>query len=224
MQYKIISFDIFQTLVDVNKRIPQIWKAVLNSDYSDDKAYLGAKTILKYYPSVYRKAIISNHFINMEDIFLECSKKALDEIAFVTTPEKIVDFLMQEHSKAPFYDEVLPYLKRISKKHKIVLSSDSNHIMVDNIIKQVPCEEVFISEDLCCYKEDSQGRFFHKVLERLKINPSDIIHIGDSAADIIGADKAGIATCWLNRGDCIWNNRVQPNHMINDLNGLSDII
>lgn len=174
MQYKIISFDIFQTLVDVDQRIPQIWKAVLDSDYSDDKAYLGAKTILKHYPSAYRKAIISKQFINMEDLFLECSKRALEEVAFSTTPGKIVDYLMQEHSKAPFYDEVLPCLDRISKKYQIVLSSDSNHIMVDNIIKKVPCEKVFISEDLCCYKEDSQGRFFNKVIDKLKINPSEI--------------------------------------------------
>lgn len=224
MQYKIISLDIFQTLVDVNKRIPQIWKAVLNSDYSDDKAYLGAKTLFKYYPSVYQKAVISNQFINMEDIFLECSKKALDEIAFSTTPEIIVNHLMQEHSYAPFYDEVLPYLNDISKKYPIVLSSDSNHTMVDNIIKKVPCKKAFISEDLCCYKEDSRGRFFNRVLDRLRINPSEIIHIGDSAADVIGANRAGIVTCWLNRRGRSWNNSIQPDYIINNLKDLSDIL
>ncbi|MDK2943003.1 MAG: hypothetical protein PWP56_2516, partial [Acetobacterium sp.] len=46
MNYRIISFDIFQTLVDVNERIPEIWRGILKDSYTDEKARQGAKAIL----------------------------------------------------------------------------------------------------------------------------------------------------------------------------------
>ncbi len=57
MNYRIISFDIFQTLVDVNERIPEIWRGILKDCYTDEKAMQGAKAILSTLPNVFLDGI-----------------------------------------------------------------------------------------------------------------------------------------------------------------------
>jgi len=64
-QYKVISFDIFQTLVDVNERIPQIWKEILGDAYTKEAGQLGAGCIVKQIGPLYEA--VCRHFIPMEE-------------------------------------------------------------------------------------------------------------------------------------------------------------
>lgn len=224
MSYKIISFDIFQTLVDVNKRIPDIWRGILKDEYTDDKAQQGAKAILSELPAVYENAVQSEQFRTMEEVYQECAEKAMEKISFKVPSQNVAYHLMYQHSKAPFYHEVLDCIERLRKKYKIILSSDSNHLMVDDLINQFAYDKAFISDDLKSYKGDKNGRFFRSVLSRLDAAPNEIIHIGDSSADILGAHKAGITSCWINRNDRKWSNPIKPDFMIRNFNDLIDII
>lgn len=218
--YKVISFDIFQTLVDVNKRISQIWQDALKEDYTYQKAVAGANAIIEFFPDEYAKAVSSEKFTTMDELYTKVSEKVLGKLYFDCTPQQVAYSLMFQHSKAPFYDDVFDCFKRLRQKYKIVLSSDSNHLMVDELIRSIGCSDVFISDDLECYKGDRQGRFFKAVLSRLNVAPDEILHIGDSHADIYGAHKAGIDCCWLNRDGRIWHSDVTPTFEINNLKSL----
>ena len=37
MKYKVISFDMFQTLVDVNARKHDVWSNILKDDFTEEK-------------------------------------------------------------------------------------------------------------------------------------------------------------------------------------------
>lgn len=223
-KYKIISFDIYQTLVDVNQRIPLIWQDILQGDYTEEKARQGAGAVLDAYPEVYRKVTGGDNFFSMEEVFLECTKNAMSRLDFYASPETVTYHLMRHHSKAPFYREVQDCLEQLRQQYRIILSSDSGHVMVDDLVQNIDCEKVFISDDMKSYKGDRNGKFFNAVLSQMDANPQDILHVGDSAADIYGAQKAGITGCWLNREGVEWTGTSRPDYTIRDLNGLLDIL
>lgn len=224
MRYKVISFDIFQTLVDVNKRIPEIWRGILKESYTDEKAEQGSKAVLSTLPAVYENAVQSEQFRTMEEVYRECAQKAAEKLNFRVSPHDVAYHLMFQHSRAPFYQEVLDCIKKLRKSYRIILSSDSNHLMVDDLIGKVNVETVFISDDLKSYKGNQNGRFFQSVLSRLDTDPQEIIHIGDSSADVLGAYRTGITSCWLNRNGRQWTNAIQPDFIIRDFNDLENIL
>jgi 2-haloalkanoic acid dehalogenase type II len=224
MNYSIISFDIFQTLVDVNERIPEIWRGILKDSYTDEKAMQGAKAILSTLPNVYEKAVQAEQFKTMAEVYQECARKAMEKLNFKTSPQDVAYNLMYQHSKAPFYHDVLDCIATLRQKYQIILSSDSNHLMVDDLICKITYDKAFISDDLKSYKGDKRGKFFRTVLGQLDTDPKEIIHIGDSSADVLGAHRAGITSCWINRDNRKWNNPIKPDFTIQNFNDLADIL
>ena len=224
MKYKIISFDIFQTLVDVNQRIPEIWRGILKDGYTDEKAEQGAKAVLSFLPGVYENAVQSDQFRIMEEVYQECAEKAVEKLSFKASPGDVAYHLMAQHAKAPFYHEVLDCIAKLHKKYQIILSSDSNHLMVDDLITKVEYDKAFISDDLKSYKGDKNGKFFRCVLNSIDAAPNEMIHIGDSSADVLGARRSGITSCWINRNDRKWNSTVQPDFIIRNFNDLENIL
>jgi HAD superfamily hydrolase (TIGR01509 family) len=159
----------------------------------------------------------------MEEVYQSCAKDVVRLTGYNYNPNTIAYHLMLQHQYAPCYPEVREFLNNIKSKYRVIICSDSNHLMVDPLIDQFGIKEVFISEDLKCYKGDQKGRFFQKVLAKLNIAPDRILHIGDSSADVIGARKANIAACWLNRDHREWKNAIQPDLIIDDLDQLKSI-
>ena len=226
-ELKFISFDIFQTLVDVNERIPQIWQGILKDAYTPEKAAEGAGTVLGELPRVYGAAVLSDRFRTMEEVYLECAEAAAGKLSFRASPRDIAYHLMAQHAQAPFYPEVPECLRRLSSQYKIVLSSDSNHLMVDGLLERVPHDRAFISDDLGCYKGSREGRFFRTVLRELNTAPEEVLHIGDSRSDIHGARQAGIASCLVLRDGKSWSGACEadcPDYVISNLQEVEDIL
>ncbi len=226
MEIKVISFDIFQTLVDVNQRIPQIWQGILGEAYTGEKGRHGARSILEHYPASLQKAITSEHFYTMHEIYLDCVTHALKKISLPVEAETVVEHLLYQHSKAPLYEDVAECMERLHRKYRIVLSSDSNHPMVDELLQNFVYDDLFISEDLKSYKESKDGGFFRQVVERIGVHPREILHIGDSKSDVLGAYRIGAASCWLNREHRLWKHEIRPDfeiHALSELVSLLDI-
>lgn len=224
MKIKVISFDIFQTLVDVNQRIPQIWKGILGEAYTKEKGQRGAKAILDNYPHSLHKALHADRFYTMREVYLDCAQTVLDKIKLSVSPEVIVDNLILQHSKAPLYNDVKECIAKLQNKYRIILSSDSNHIMVNDLLRQLTYDELFISDDISSYKGSPDGGFFWQVIRRIGVKPDEILHIGDSSSDIIGANRAGVISCWINREKSIWTNEIKPDYTIESLSELTKVL
>lgn len=224
MSYEVISFDIFQTLVDVNRRIPEIWRGILKDRYTDEKAREGAEAVLGALPAVYENAVQSERFLTMAEVYRICAEEAAGRLNFYVSPDEVAYHLMLEHAWAPFYPEVPGCMAKLCSQYRIVLSSDSSHLMLDGLIDKVPYEKAFISDDLKSYKGGPRGKFFNSVLETLDVPAEKIIHIGDSAADILGAHRAGIASCWINRDGRPWRRETKPDFVIRNFCDLEKIL
>lgn len=225
MSVKIISLDIFQTIVDVNQRIPQIWSRTLGSEFTMDRTNEGAAAIISALPEVMEQALhAKQHFVTMQEVYEECVQKALRHLSFVVRKDKIVECLLTEHAKAPFYEEALGVIEQLKKKYQIILCSDSNHIMVDEIIAKVCPSFAFISDDVKAYKADYDGVFFSKVLQTMNVRADELLHVGDSSYDIIGAERVGIPAVLIHRGTNPVASNIKPLAVISSLNQLNELL
>lgn len=224
MEIKVISFDIFQTLVDVNKRALHIWSDLLGESYSEENNLLGTQAILSTYPKSLKKALESNRFSTMHEVYYDCAESVIKQTGFSITPEELIHILFHHHSVAPVYDDVLHCMERLKGRYKIILSSDSSHTMVDDLVNYFIYDELFISDDLLSYKADPEGKFFRQVVRRLGVKPAEILHIGDSISDVMGASRAGVKSCWINREQSVWNYETAPDYTIESLTEIEAIL
>lgn len=224
MKIKVVSFDIFQTLVDVNQRIPQIWKGILGEAYTVEDGLRGANAILEHYPGALQKALYAGRFHTMREVYLDCAFKALGKLKLPVSPEVIVDSLLIQHGKAPLYHDVKACMERLRGGYQIILSSDSNHTMVNDLLENFIYDKLFISDDLHCYKGSPEGSFFRRVLHELGIEPNEMIHVGDSSSDVLGAKRAGVISCWINRDNSRWVHDIKPDYTIESLIELTELL
>jgi putative hydrolase of the HAD superfamily len=65
---------------------------------------------------------------------------------------------------------------------------------------------------------------FHAACAQLEVAPMHVLHVGDDPeADVIGAHRAGLRTCWINRERRTWTHRdVQPDLQFTNLAALAD--
>ncbi len=65
---------------------------------------------------------------------------------------------------------------------------------------------------------------FHAACARLECAHGEVLHVGDHVdADVAGAFRAGLRTCWINRDGRRWTNRqLRPDLEFDSLAGLAD--
>lgn len=84
---------------------------------------------------------------------------------------------------------------------------------------------LFSSEKYRSYKNDHDNSMFQKVIKYYDIEPARILHIGDTVSDVVGAQRAGIQACWINRQQepCTFK-EATPDYTIRNLNEIKDIL
>lgn len=112
--------------------------------------------------------------------------------------EQAVDNLFAEHRLSEMYDDTEAFLQRICRNYQVCIVSDTDDLMLPEFYRNYPIL-LFTSETYQSYKNDTHNRMFTEVIAHYDVEPEQIIHIGDSASDILGAARAGIKSCWLNR-------------------------
>jgi HAD superfamily hydrolase (TIGR01549 family) len=65
---------------------------------------------------------------------------------------------------------------------------------------------------------------FHAACARLGASPADVLHVGDDVdLDVVGAARAGLRTCWINRRQESWTrDDVRPDLAFEHLGALAD--
>jgi HAD superfamily hydrolase (TIGR01549 family) len=225
MKYKVISFDMFQTLVDVNSRKHAVWKEILKEKYTCEAAERLWNDTLEYHYE-YTRDIKSGRkaFQPMRETFKETYAKLFPENNISMDVRLAVNILFREHGNSSIYQDARDLFKLIAEEHRIWISSDTDLTMIQPLLTLFKHERAFISEEIGAYKDDREGRFFKYVIESTGVSPCEILHIGDGLADILGAKKAGISTCWVNRDKQLWEGAVTPDYTITSLLELKHII
>jgi HAD superfamily hydrolase (TIGR01509 family) len=130
-----------------------------------------------------------------------------------------VDLFFQVTTKVELYPEALTVLDALGPVRSAVVSNaDQEHLAAWNVT--LPVEFILISEAVRAYKP--HRLVFQHALQRLGLQPQEVLHVGDSDVDDVkGAKAAGLRVAWVNRDGRVRHPDVPPpDFEIPDLNGL----
>lgn len=104
-----------------------------------------------------------------------------------------------ERNRVGFYADAQQALHRLSARVPVAALSNGNAdlaaIGIDRLFRfQLGAREHGAAKP--------DAGLFHAACERLGCAPGDVLHVGDDIEmDIVGAARAGLRTCWINRPD-----------------------
>jgi FMN phosphatase YigB (HAD superfamily) len=220
---KIISLDLFQTLVSVDESIEYVWREFLKENYTEEfaaKYWEKANEIV--FENLHQAALTEAKFVNVRSIFENSYTQIFSEIHLDYDPKRAASILIQGHKMNRLFNDVKPFFKELKHKYTICLSTDCDTEMLGNISGLFEFDKLFVSEDLQAYKLNP--KFFKHVIEYYHTLPENILHVGDGNSDIFAPKQLGIKTCWLNRNNNQWNQAVKPDFEVNSLLEIPDLL
>ncbi|MCM1991511.1 HAD family hydrolase [Oceanirhabdus seepicola] len=223
--FKVISLDMFQTLVDVNTRRDVIWRKILEDRYTKElqDEYWG--TINGYiFQNFHKHSNNNEEFMTIRNIFEIYYEIALKELKSDIVSKTAVNIILEEHGNAEFYDDSIEFIEMAALKSKVCIVSDADKDMIHPILPKINYDKAFISEEYGIYKNTKGTNIFKYVLEHYNVLPEEILHIGDSTSDIMGAKKYGIKTCWINRHGYTKRFEGEADYTVTSLKELGEII
>lgn len=227
MAYRLVSLDLFNTLVDLDAIVRPLWEGITGGPCTDSQLAAYADALVEGYGADYRAAAERSDFLSMREIFTVGFARAFQRLGMSYDAADAADRLIREHDRAPFFPEVPAVLRTLAARCPIAVSSDADLDMVRSLLTRIPHRYEFLSERLRVYKRDAQGRFFAAVLRETGLRPQEILHVGDGATDVLGAGRAGLAVCHVLRRpepSRRWEESERPRYTIRSLEELPALI
>lgn len=104
-----------------------------------------------------------------------------------------------------------------------VISSNSEHNIKEFFVKK----NIKLFEDIICSKRlFSKDKIINKFLKHKKLNPTEVIYIGDETRDIEACKKSGIRIIWVDWGLDMTEAAaaMEPDYMVSDTDEILKII
>lgn len=225
MTFKLLCIDLFQTLVDVDARYVHIWTRILGDAYDHNRVsdYLAA-TRRHVFLKFQQYSGGDHAFTNMKTMFQPFFQAALEALDLPLDADRAVDIFFEEHTKAEPFGDVHPFFASLPGEMPVCLVTDADRCMLPPLVDQYPLDALFLSETAGAYKRSPDARIFFDVLDHYAIAADEVLHVGDSPTDIIGANRAGIQTCWINRTGAVWTGPIAPDYTVTSLMEVPDIL
>lgn len=213
----------FQTLVNVNSRREYVWRPILNGFFTSDLAEQCGGRLLELFWDHSSDLRSTKQFHLTQDIYKRCFESLFKEKGMTYDPLEATRILISEHTQSELYEDTVEFLEGIINKYKVCIVSDTDEAMLPKFYLDYRLR-IFTSEQYQSYKNDDHNAMFKQLLHTYHVNPSQVIHIGDSISDIVGAKREGIVSCWLNRERRSWGHEVKPDLIIHSLRDLDTLL
>ncbi len=221
--FEVISLDMFQTLVNVNSRREYVWRPILNGFFTSDLAEQCGERLLELFWDHSNDLRATKQFHLTQDIYKRCFESLFKEKGMTYDPLEATRILINEHTHSELYEDTVGFLEGIVNKYKVCIVSDTDEAMLPKFYLDYRLR-IFTSEQYQSYKNDDHNAMFKQLLLTYRVNPSQVIHIGDSISDVVGAKREGIVSCWLNRERRSWGHEVKPDLVIHSLGDLDTLL
>lgn len=147
--------------------------------------------------------------------------------------QTVIDFLQSYFIEVPTFvvlDSVVELmLHQLKEEYKLVLATNGASVTqrkkleVTNLYSYFAPENIFVSHELGWDKPDK--KFFMQMLESLKVNPENILMVGDDPRnDIFGANACGMKTVWISNGRTFDYPYVKPDYIIHKVEELLTLL
>ena len=159
-------------------------------------------------------------FRTIRELTAESLGEVLRRFRVAGDVERGVEVWFDHVRAASPYPEAPAAVEALAEKFRLAVVSDADDDFLIPALERarLPIEIVVTSEAACCYKIAPGGSLFQKAFEALGVEPSEVAHVGDSAADVVGAVRAGARAVWLSRDGRGWEDtRAGPGFVARDL-------
>ena len=138
--------------------------------------------------------------------------------------EELAEAFPENRKKSPFvYEETFAVLDQLKGKYQLLLLTNGSPHLQNTKLTITPeispyFDHIVISGDFG--KGKPEPAIFDYALDLLNVHPSECLMVGDNLmTDILGANRSGIHSVWINREDKV-RNEVTPTYEITDLKEL----
>ena len=138
--------------------------------------------------------------IIIQDFFYEHDRAAIKypSIDFDSFVKNVHERMVGHVSSMKTYPDALYALEKLQDNDiKLALVSSSPRRLVKEALKYTGLDKFFslivAGDDIMKHKPDPEA--FNEIIEIAKLNPKDVLILGDSHNDIIAAKAAGISSC-----------------------------
>lgn len=137
--------------------------------------------------------------------------------------EDAFDFFDMHRNNVILFDGAIETLELLSTKFRLIALTNGNADLVKIGISHL-FFDVIHAADFGYAKPDI--KIFNEAIRRSGVNKKDIFHVGDHPVnDIVGAQKAGLQTIWMNPAGISWpGNSDEPDYTIQKITSLKDIL
>lgn len=196
MKYKVISFDMQGTLTN-SAFSDEFWMEALPKLYSKVKR-IPLTLVKKELKERFKDYGIYDFRYYSTDYW---SKELGSKIK--------VDSIQKGMKNKPlFYEEMLDFIKDLSKRFKLIIISTTTKDFLDIELGKNKRYFHKLYSSLDDFKTAGKTpEVYKKVLRELNLKPKELLHIGDNIEmDIINADKAGCSTFFFDKNKSIKDN------------------
>ena len=193
LMYEYVSFDIFDTLVKRNVRnVPDVFYLVQVQFNNSKNAKIKLENFMEQRIEAEKLALkkLNKESVSLNEIyeFIKYDKDIKEELKEI---EKSVEYEVIQKNNEIF--ELYDFCKKNNKKIIAISDMYFDGKFLNDILKKndIIVHKCFSSSDYGVTK--SSGNLFKSVLDNLKINPNQIVHIGNSfKSDYLQHKKMGI--------------------------------
>ena len=224
MSIKAILLDFYGTLVhEDDEVIPVICEKIKVNSPLD----CNIKDIGKYWWQVFSKMFQSSYgdsFKTQRELEVASLSKTITYFKSDCNADEIIQEQFDHWVKPKLYNDTVPFLQQFNTLPVLILSNiDTSDIILATRFHNIQVNDVITSEDVRAYKP--RPELFLEGLSRYKLNANEVIHIGDSiTSDVLGANKLGIKTIWLNRLNKQKPGEIKPDYICKDLKEAQTIL
>ena len=223
MTPKLMSFDVFGTLVDVREGSYGAFASIL---YEAGGAHIDVKAFWEHWEAR-NIAHYWEPYRRYRDI---CEMSLAETFAHfdLLSDAKLIARYFEAFPHFALYPDVAPTLDRLARICPLALVSNID----DDLLAATPVGRTF---DFVCTAERARGykpdgALFRYLLEqaaqRFGASRDDILHAGQSQfTDMVGAKPLGLTVAWINRRSVILDDSVpRPDYVFLDLASLLSLV
>lgn len=210
---KAVTFDCFGTLIDWEREVQRMFKAILENHNVTDVDIVALQRQWEAIQFEY----IQEQYRSYKEVLKNTLELTFQENNLPFSEEDATRFSESMGTWQPFED-TKDALLELKKYTKIALITNTDDAIIQETIKQIGVEfdEIITAEQAGAYKPSHKG--FHLALERLGLDKSEILHTGFGFKyDVVPATELGIASCWVNRYGEVRPADVEETYLVGDM-------
>jgi 2-haloalkanoic acid dehalogenase type II len=213
-----VIFDAYGTLLR-NEDIRLIPRRIIG----DHRLVTPVDEVLRAWIDLYSEATQLPPFRTLRQIHIDILQRLLQQLRVDADATPYVDLFFEVTTRVELYPEVHEVLSALPpRRSAIVSNADHEHLAAWTFT--LPVELILVSEGIRAYKP--HPLVFQTALERLGLQPHEVLHVGDSDIDdVAGAKAAGLRVAWVNRDGRVRRAGIPPpDFEIKDLKALLSVL